>query len=165
LAIEHLREIRIAERCCQPAASHPIFSLITMPPSQHLSMLGHRRSFVTGITLHQSIPSSHRTWGLSKVIVVILTRQGHLSSLSHLLLILLEERLVDRGGGGSESRGSNKFLEGESAVNKVEQDDCVDVRGHCFQRACEQATGMASRSYNSTWPKYRSTEGSFSGGM
>ena len=45
-----------------------------------------------------------------QVIIILLTRQRHGSSLVHLLPVLLEESLIDNGGGRGKSRGSDELL-------------------------------------------------------
>lgn len=48
--------------------------------------------------------------GCLQVIILLLTGQWHGSGLVHLLAVLLEQLLVDLGGGGSESGSSDEFL-------------------------------------------------------
>lgn len=43
-------------------------------------------------------------------VIILLVGKGDSSSLLHLLLVLLKKVLIDLGGGGSQSRGSNEFL-------------------------------------------------------
>jgi hypothetical protein len=45
-----------------------------------------------------------------QVIILILIRQRHADGFVHFLLVLRKKRLVDLGGGGRESGGSNEFL-------------------------------------------------------
>lgn len=81
----------------------------------------------------------------------------------HLLLILLEHGLVNLDLGGSKGRGGDEFLR-ESVIQFIHAYMQGIVPESGYRRVSGRAKGRASRSYNWTWPRCRSTEGFSCGG-
>ena len=96
---------------------------------------------------------------------IVFVWKWHLGGVCHLLLVLLEHGLVDLDFWWCESWGSDEFerlvanqLASEPTVTRVS-----DATSGGLMKSL--LTGRASRSYNWTLPRYRSTEGSSCGGM
>jgi len=65
---------------------------------------------------HLTHTTNLRCSSRSKVIIVILTGEGHGGGLVHLLPVLLEKSLVNLGGRGGERWRGDEFLHNESVA-------------------------------------------------
>ncbi len=82
-----------------------------------------------GITLANPVRRTyHPATTALQIVIVILTRKRHGSSLIHLLLVLFKELLVNLSSRGSKSGGGNEFLSRVSQIHVNKQTSTYQSR-------------------------------------